>query len=54
MVWKRLSEALPEATENKDRMWLLRFKDLIEKTLTIDPSKRITASEALEHPFFSH
>uniref|UniRef100_A0A3B3QA39 calcium/calmodulin-dependent protein kinase n=1 Tax=Paramormyrops kingsleyae TaxID=1676925 RepID=A0A3B3QA39_9TELE len=29
-------------------------KDLINKMLTINPSKRITASEALKHPWISH
>ncbi|XP_033036468.1 calcium/calmodulin-dependent protein kinase type II subunit alpha isoform X3 [Trachypithecus francoisi] len=29
-------------------------KDLINKMLTINPSKRITAAEALKHPWISH
>ncbi len=53
IVWKRLTEEMPEITSSSDRMWLLRFKDLLEKTLALDPSKRITAAEALAHPFFS-
>lgn len=28
------------------------FIDLIHLVLTFDPSKRITAEEALQHPFF--
>jgi serine/threonine protein kinase len=27
--------------------------DLLEKGLTLDPSKRLTVSEALKHPFFA-
>jgi serine/threonine protein kinase len=29
------------------------FKDLIRKMTNLDPSKRATASEALEHPWFA-
>ena len=29
-----------------------KLKDLIEKCLVIDPEKRITADEAIEHPWF--
>ncbi|MEQ2291620.1 Calcium/calmodulin-dependent protein kinase type II subunit alpha, partial [Ameca splendens] len=29
-------------------------KDLINKMLTINPAKRITAAEALKHPWISH
>lgn len=28
-------------------------KDLIRKCLVVDPSKRITVTEALKHPFFN-
>lgn len=37
-----------------DEYWLdisAEAKDLIAKMLTVDPDKRITAAEALEHPY---
>ena len=29
------------------------FRDLIKKLLTVDPRKRISLDEALDHPFFN-
>ncbi|KAI3944185.1 hypothetical protein MKW98_016415 [Papaver atlanticum] len=34
-----------------DRKMLAYFKDLLERTLVLDPDKRITVSQALAHPF---
>jgi len=39
---KPLSKLLPDPT----------FRDLVEQLLTYDPAKRITAKQALQHPFF--
>ncbi len=33
---------------------LNHFVDLLERCLTLNPDKRITPSEALRHPFFTH
>ncbi|KAH6654277.1 kinase-like domain-containing protein [Truncatella angustata] len=44
---KRLSDIIP-ATSN----FLKLFLDLLEKIFVYDPSKRITARQALEHPWF--
>ena len=34
--------------------WLvLQLKDLLDKMLTLDPTKRITVKEALSHPFIT-
>ena len=38
---------LPEAETRK----ILMLADLLEKTLMLDPSKRLTPSQALKHPF---
>ncbi|KAI3845589.1 hypothetical protein MKX03_019738 [Papaver bracteatum] len=35
----------------EDRKTLADFKDLLERTLVLDPDKRITVSQALAHPF---
>lgn len=40
-----LKELLPKASE--------QALDLISRMLTVNPSKRITVAEALEHPYFS-
>lgn len=44
---KKLEEIIPPTTEfNK------RFLDLLRKIFVYDPKKRITAREALKHPWF--
>ncbi len=40
-------QRLPEDQLRK----VTQLKDLLEKMLLMDPSKRITSSEALRHPF---
>jgi len=55
-VWRQTVRHFPPArnrlreqfTDKVDRTAV----DLIEKMLTLDPEKRITASEALDHDFF--
>ena len=42
-----LPQKLPEAETRK----VLQLADLLEKTLILDPSKRMAPSEALKHPF---
>ncbi|KAI7879494.1 kinase-like protein [Lichtheimia hyalospora FSU 10163] len=42
----------PESIIQKTSEHRLLFIDLIRMVLTVDPSKRITAEEALQHPFF--
>lgn len=32
---------------------VLQFKDLIEKVLMLDPSKRLAVNQALTHPFIT-
>ena len=45
---KKLEEIIPPTTEfNK------KFLDLLRKIFVYDPKKRITAREALKHPWFS-
>lgn len=39
--------------EIDDKKVLLSLKDLLEKCLCLDPSKRLTPEEALKHPFIS-
>lgn len=36
-----------------DKRNLMHLKDLLEKCLALDPSKRITPEEALKHPFLN-
>ncbi|KAI0128755.1 kinase-like domain-containing protein [Xylariales sp. AK1849] len=44
---KRLSDIIPASTN-----FLKQFLDLLEKIFVYDPSKRITARQALDHPWF--
>ena len=39
------------ANPHEDMKLLAKFRDLIEKCLTLDPSKRITPEQALSHGF---
>lgn len=39
-----------DATEHRR---LSQFRDILEKCLSLDPGKRLTATAALSHPFFS-
>jgi serine/threonine-protein kinase PRP4 len=41
------NQKLDEAQKRK----LYQFKDLLDKMLVIDPTKRITPKEALQHEF---
>ncbi|RPA78467.1 kinase-like protein [Ascobolus immersus RN42] len=45
---KRLDEIIPPHTSHFNRL----FNDLLKKIFVYDPSKRITAKEALDHPWF--
>jgi serine/threonine-protein kinase PRP4 len=36
-----------------DRQLVVKLADLLEKMFTLDPAKRITVKEALQHPFVS-
>jgi serine/threonine protein kinase len=33
--------------------WEVKFSDLLDKCLTIDPTRRISVNEALKHPFIA-
>lgn len=40
------------ATQNTELQWVLRLADLIHQCLILDPKKRITPEQALQHSFF--
>ena len=48
-----LPPALHEQKRNKDSPSVCRAKDLISKLLTIQPSTRLTASQALQHQWLT-
>ena len=42
---------LTAVNPREDFKLLSQFKDFIDRGLTLDPHKRLSAEEALEHPF---
>lgn len=40
-------------TADEDSKLVAQFRDLLEKMFILDPDKRMTVSEALNHPFIS-
>jgi serine/threonine-protein kinase PRP4 len=44
---------LMKADDGENRKKIIQFADLLERCLTLDPAKRITVNEALEHAFLS-
>ena len=52
---KELTESLTDSHKGQEDMKkkVLQFKDLIEKVLMLDPSKRIAVNQALTHPFIT-
>jgi len=40
-------------TADEDARLVAQFRDLLEKMFVLDPDKRMTVSEALNHPFIS-
>jgi serine/threonine-protein kinase PRP4 len=40
-------------TADEDPKMLSNFKDLLEKIFMLDPEKRLTVSQALNHPFIT-
>lgn len=50
-----LSKKLLKAKSAKDsRTLVLLFKDLLQKCLTLDPSRRVSLKDALQHGFFTN
>jgi serine/threonine protein kinase len=50
---KPLGELLSSSkAKQDDRSSVNQLKDLLEKALDLDPTKRITPKEAYSHPFF--
>jgi serine/threonine protein kinase len=49
----KLQSKILKAKSTKDsRTMVLRFADLMQKCLTLDPSRRIAVKMALQHEFF--
>jgi len=39
---------------DEEKKKVLQLKDLLEKCLALDPSRRMTPEEALKHPFIDY
>ncbi|RKP22703.1 hypothetical protein SYNPS1DRAFT_19695 [Syncephalis pseudoplumigaleata] len=44
-------QVLAGVRDEEERQLIHQFVDLLDKTLTLNPEKRITVKEALKHPF---
>ena len=42
-----------KGSAGEDPKMLANFKDLLEKVFVLDPDKRLTVSQALNHPFIT-
>jgi serine/threonine-protein kinase PRP4 len=52
---KELTESLVDSHKVEDdlKRKVLQFKDLMDKLLLLDPSKRLSVNQALTHPFIT-
>lgn len=52
---KELTESLVDSHKVQDdlKRKVTQFKDLIDKLLMLDPSKRLVVNQALTHPFIT-
>ena len=52
---KELTESLVDSHKVEDdlKRKVLQFKDLMDKLLLLDPSKRLAVNQALTHPFIT-
>ena len=52
---KELTESLVDSHKVEDdlKRKVLQFKDLMDKILLLDPSKRLAVNQALTHPFIT-
>ncbi|KAI8058086.1 kinase-like domain-containing protein [Syncephalis plumigaleata] len=46
-------QLLASVRDDEERQLIHQFVDLLDKTLTLNPEKRITVKEALKHPFIA-
>lgn len=47
------SRLVPSTLQGHERRAALRLKDLLERMLCVDPKRRISVKDALDHPFFA-
>jgi serine/threonine protein kinase len=45
---------VPTGNRVENLQFAAELKDLLSQLLTYDPEKRITATQALKHPYFSY